>query len=85
MDRLVEELVASHRRVAADGVVAGELSGQLEAMVRLMTGHLRTEEEVVLPMLEANLEEADALYERMEQALFEGAAARSLEQSPSPQ
>jgi hypothetical protein len=78
MDRLVEELVASHRRVAADGVVAGELSGQLEAMVRLMTGHLRSEEEVVLPMLEANLDEAEAyaLYERMEQALFEGAVVR---------
>jgi iron-sulfur cluster repair protein YtfE (RIC family) len=85
MDRLLEGLADSHRRVAVDGMVPAELSGQLGAMVRLMRGQLRTEEEVVLPMLEANLDEAEAyaLYERMEEALFEDAAARTVERNPS--
>ncbi len=84
MYRLLEGLVSSERRAEVEGIVPAELSGQLAAMLRLMKAHLRAEEEVVLPMLEARLDEAQAysLYERMEEALFDAAVTAFTQQHP---
>ncbi len=69
-DRLVADLVGAQSALAAGSEVPSKVRDTLTALINLMRSHLRQEDEVLLTMLAEHLSstEADALFERMEQA-----------------
>jgi hemerythrin-like domain-containing protein len=76
IDQLVADLSEAHSALAARGDVASNAADTLWALITLMRSHLLQEEEVLLTMLDQHLSsaEADALYERMEEATRDAAS-----------
>jgi hemerythrin-like domain-containing protein len=80
IDRLVADLAEAHSAMAVQRDVPSSVPATFDALVSLMRSHLRQEEEVLLAMLDEHLTtaEADALYERMEQATSDSMVSLSL-------
>jgi hemerythrin-like domain-containing protein len=80
IDRLVADLAEAHSAMAVQHEVPSSVPATLDALVSLMRSHLRQEEEVLLAMLDEHLTtaEADALFERMEQATSDSTVSLGL-------
>jgi iron-sulfur cluster repair protein YtfE (RIC family) len=77
INRLLEGLRELRRETVAGSAIPAELYRELSALIDLVRAHLRLEDEALQGMIDAGLADADAyvLYERMEIASFEEAAA----------
>lgn len=85
IDGLVKNVTELRHRVAVEGVVPTELSGELGATVEFVEAHLRLEEEVLQRMLERKVGDAEVyfLHERMEKAELEAVVELSAPRAPA--
>lgn len=86
IERRLGALDDVRRAMDASGVVPTGLREQLDGLLRVMRAHLRDQEEVILPVLDASLsrKQAEALQDRMETVWSHVVVARPSTSSPSP-